>query len=191
MELFVKTEKGMEVTPEFKLLQLKSRFRELFPLGVTKEELKSLWTLFKSDQRLEEASKGNAVVYMTEDVLNPLLLYMFVSRGSKDPFILMNAYSLIEIYLGHNENITSIEQLESQLIVLYMGYSEFENKRQADIIMQLIEQQIIRRGNLWIVYKGSDDSFANKYRDLSVLLTQRKFKKVIINPRSRTSFEEI
>lgn len=191
MELFKKGPNGTEATLEFKLLQLKSRYKDLFPLGVNEQELKSLWSIFNSTPALGKMAKSNGYVCMSEDILRPLLLRLFVEKGQFTDYRLMNAYSLIEIYLGHNDDITSIEQLESNHIVLYLGFSEFENKRQADIIMQLIEQQLLRRGTLWLIYKGSEDTFANKYRELLQLMNQRKFVGININTRATSGSEEL
>lgn len=54
---------------------------------------------------------------------------------------IMNAYELIEIYLGHNEEIKSIFDLRSDILILMYGYGEFENARQSDILVQTIENR--------------------------------------------------
>lgn len=147
---FVKEDGLFKVTPELKLKRFVSRYPEIF-----RSKKFDLAKYKKVYNEISEVRDFQAIIY-DNDVMNYVLMALLMRFGKYSDVLIINAYTLLDIYLGKNDDWKSIEDIENKIVCVYLGYSEFENRRQSDIIEQLIEQQRVRGNKLWLLYKGRD-----------------------------------
>lgn len=83
--------------------------------------------------------------------------YYLLKDGRKD-WELMNAYTLIEIYLGKYEDIKSIFEINVPYLILTFGIDEMENKRQWDIINQYLSWRYLQ-GYFTVFFLFSNNSY--------------------------------
>lgn len=83
-------------------------------------------------------------VYGKRIHFKPFVAFYLLAGGRKD-WKVINAYELIEIYLGHIEDVATIFQLNTPYVIMTYGNEEFENKRQWDIINQFVAWRQLQR----------------------------------------------
>lgn len=104
------------------------------------------------------------IIQFSGELLNYIALAKVIKDGNYQSYMFMNAYELIDIYLGNKSDLKCISDIEATLVIVYLGYSEFENKRQCDVMEQLFEMQRVHRRKFWVLYRGS--SIESKYQRL-------------------------
>ena len=152
----------MVATPQFKIKRFIAKYPEIF-------QSKSFDVkTFKSVYEQIPQSADFVVVSYDRDLMNYSLMSLLFRNSAYEDTLVINAYTLLEIYLGKSEDWVSISDIENKIVCVYLGYSEFENRRQSDIIEQLIEQQRVHNKKFWLFYKGSD--IKEKYPKLIPLI---------------------
>ena len=68
--------------------------------------------------------------------------------------------------------------LGPRLLVLYLGYSEMENKRLEELVFQVWEAQTLTNNSTWILYRGKEKAFNQRYPSLAERCSkvERRFK---------------
>ena len=148
-------------TDEQKLKRVKATYSALFPLNTKKEDMDTIKNSLKGKD-----FKKSTLIICPYDWMRPTFLFMFLSLGEYVSNKIFNAYKLLDIYLGNDEEFQSISQVSAEYIATYLGYGEFENRRQADSIVQLASYQDSRNKSTWLYYKGNVANFKAKYPDL-------------------------
>ncbi len=82
-----------------------------------------------------EVFKKDYFICGSRESLRPAVTFYLLSGGRKT-WKVINAYDLLEIYLGHVEDFKSIFELGEPHIIITHGNQEFVNRRQWDIINQ-------------------------------------------------------
>jgi len=84
---------------------------------------------------------------------NGVLAHLLLRSGRS--FEVLNAYELIEIFLGHMaERYQSVLEIRAPLLIILFGYAEMENRRQEDLILQVLDNRIRLGLHTWFVCKG-------------------------------------
>lgn len=130
------------------------------------------------------------IIQYSGELLNYIALAKLIKDGKYQSYMFMNAYELIDIYLGNKEEIKCISDIEASLVIVYLGYSEFENKRQSDVIEQLFEIQRINRRKMWVLYRGT--TMDSKYPKVVDLFRMHGYPvtqvKKVVNPEGEDEF---
>lgn len=176
---YIKTENGIQATTELKVKRLRERYKALFPLGCTREERFEVAKKVRALPGVKEAVQGSLFLWSENNVIKPACLELLAIKEFEERWLFQSAYSLMEIYLQHNEDIQSIEQLDAALIVIYLGVADFTNRRQGEIIQQLWDQQTMRGKPMWLLYKGSEASFKKTYPELADYVFKSKSIKTL------------
>lgn len=167
----------MENKLEYKIRKLKAHYPDIcridnFNKDIFKEVLDRV-----TDRDFE-------LIQFSGELLNYIAMAKVIKSQRYQSYMFINAYELIDIYLGNKEEIKCISDIEVSLAIVYMGYSEFENKRQLDVLEQLFEQQRVNRRKLWILYRGN--SIESKYSRLVDTFKMHEYPVTRIGARSIT-----
>lgn len=130
-------------------LKLHARFKTLGPYEFDRKFLSPLRRVNPGDLCILTEVKSQAKI-------NGAVGLMWAKAGLSKYLRVMNAYELIEIYLGNLESYKSIFELKMDILVLMYGYSEFENRRQSDIILQTMENRRRLGLQTWFVNLGKE-----------------------------------
>lgn len=114
-------------------------------------------------------------------------LALILKLKSFESLKFMNAYELLDIYLGNSEEFKSILDIPQKIIIVYFSGTEFENKRQADIIIQLGEYMSVSNRYLWVL---SSVNLEQKYGLLYNWIKENEIEQRDLQVIKRT-FEEI
>lgn len=118
-------------------------------------------TLFREVSRqVADLPEISIIQYQTE-LLNYVALSLVLKDKKFQSYVFMNAYELLDIYLGNKEEFSCISDITASLAIVYLGYSEFENKRQSDVIEQFIDIQRVNHRAFHLLFRGS--SIESKY----------------------------
>lgn len=173
---------------EIKLNRLKSRYPYLFPLNIVGDKNEKL-SIVKEHLEDVDVTKS-MMIFDSTDNLKLFSLYALLKLHKYVDCEFMNAYRLVNIFLGLDEVYQSIQSINSQVTIVYLGYAEMENKRQAEILCQFIEQQIVANRVVWLYYKGSRSVFTTKYTPVLQEVSLRGFQEVILNSVGSSDIEE-
>ena len=83
-----------------------------------------------------------------------------------------------------------ILSIEPQLLVLYLGISGTENRRQEDFIIQIWEEQRVNNRHVWLFYKGIESQMSQKYPVLSSRLKELNVSFIKVNNKVCSKVEE-
>lgn len=156
------SEGNKAVTEEFRINRIKLKYAELFPLFsklTPPTEVKSIVAQIKKAITGKDLTEG-AIFCYPQDIMRPTFLYALLSLESFKSFRMMNAYELVDIFLGNNEEISSTLNIYEETLGLYLGFHEFVNRRQSEFIQQLMYDRVIKRRITWIYYKGTKDQLS-------------------------------
>lgn len=145
-------------TPQMKVKRFFNRYPDV-SRDMTLESLQEVYGKI--------TSTGPLVLVSYRGELRSQVLASLLMRNHKyDNLLVLNAYSLIDIYLGNNDDCKSLLEIDRDIVCIYAGYNEFENKRTQDVILQLADQQMVRNKKFWFLYRGSDlrEKYALVYR---------------------------
>lgn len=169
----------MDEKLRYKLNKLRAHYPDICRFdSFDKDRLKSILSQV-TDNKFE-------IVQFTGEDLNYVALAKIIKDGTFQSYMFINAYELIDIYLGNKEEIKCISDIEVSLIIVYLGYSEFENKRQSDVIEQVFEIQRVWRRKMWVLYRGT--GFDKKYPRIVDLYRSHAYPVTVIKE-GRTSVE--
>ena len=145
--------------------------------------------LMKVYDQLKEV-KDFAIVQYQEDMLNYVAMALVLLNGKYESYVFMNAYELIDIYLGNKEEFKCLSDIECQMAIVYMGYNEFENKRQADVLEQLMQLQRVEKKKFYLLYRGT--AVEAKYPTVATLFKDYKYPIVTLSnsPAGSVSVDE-
>ena len=98
----------------------------------------SLELAFKHAQELPVSKKICLRTYLTMQGFYVQLAIYFINNKITD-YKIFNAYELIDIFLGKHPDYKSFFSIRTGFLVLTFGWNEFENKRQEDVILQMLD----------------------------------------------------
>ena len=145
-------------TPQMKIKRFFNRYPDI-SRDMSLESLKKVYDNI--------SCSGSLVLISYQGEWKSQVLASLLMRNQKyENLIVFNAYSLIDIFLGNNEEYKSLLDIDRDIVCVYAGYNEFENKRAQDVILQLADQQKVHNKKFWFLYKGNDvkERYALVYR---------------------------
>lgn len=158
-ELYKVTNNGVVASPKLKFLKFISRYPEIEtrlksrPLhGNDIELIKYVVNLLNTKYNGNDI-KRPIIFTHTGDSWHLIMIALLIYGKRLITCTTLNAYELINIYLDKNEDYQSINQINTDLSFIYLGYSEFDNKRQSDIIVQLFDGNLSKGKNTILTYK--------------------------------------
>lgn len=172
------------------LASVEDRFRRLinkYP-EVYKGKSLDISVLKSVYESIGEYSNFKAVIYQ-KDILQYAITALIMKYGKYPDLNLMNAYELIDIYLGHSEYYSCISEIRSDLVVIYDGYGGIPNKQKGNMIVQLIEQQRMKGKKFWFLYKGTSKDLKSTYPEVYEILEENKFD--IVEPSVYNSSKKV
>lgn len=131
-------------------------YNKLLPLDTNKDDLEKL------SHQLEKYNFKDSLVFISSKDIYKSVFYLGLrSLGKKVQYEVMNAYRLIDIYLGNDPLYKSVSAIECKYLLIYLGYNEFENKRQGDIIDQVMSLRKTEGKYTWLFYRGTKSAYSN------------------------------
>lgn len=180
MKDYYKTEEGLRVTDKYKLKRLKTHYPELFPLDIPYEDKKVVLKSIQ-EQLLEVDFNTNILITCKEDLLKPISLFGLISLGKFVKYDFIGGYKLQDIYFDRDNDYVSLNHINREIMILYLGYREIHNKMQSEFVEHVLEDRYIKGKPSWVYFKGSLDSFRAKYSGALELIKNRNFNIVNIN----------
>ncbi len=116
------------------------------------------------------------------------VLAMYFINNSVLNFRLFNVYELIEIFLNKHPDFKSLFEIQARYLVLMMGWNEFENRRQEDVILQMLDICKVRGVSVMFCVKESvsESNFPNVFR----YMRENNFKFVETSIKSKKLYSE-
>ena len=95
-------------------------------------------------------------------------------------FAIVDAYSLVEIFLDKDESYSTLLDLVGlDLVIILMGFGDVKNQRLPELIMQLFARRELIQKPVWAVLGVTQEQLSAKYSD-EVRVLIGKWKRVII-----------
>ena len=142
-----------------KIDRFRHHYKE-FIVPIAKEDAK------KIQESLANVSVDKSMVLVSsKDMMKPTFACLFAKKGFVS-YKFMSAYSLLDVYLGNNEDYKTILDISADVVCLYLGYGEFENKRQDDVIIQLMSYLEQFKHHVWLYFKGGMNELRLNHGDL-------------------------
>jgi hypothetical protein len=180
MDYFKKDDGGLKVDNDFKKKRMKVNYPHLFPLFIPFKDKKQ--TLRDIRDNLKDVNFNNNVgIFCKHDLMKACMLYGFITLGEYVDYNFMNGYRLLNISLGKDNDYNDVTYINNDYLIIYLGYKEFNNKRQSDVVEQVIEDRMIKNKKTWIYYMGSQSKFKRKYKGTLEVMKRRRFEIVDIN----------
>jgi hypothetical protein len=180
-------------TQDFQRRRVRLKYPMLFPLFPPDCDGQAVLSSIKETLSGVDFHRGSLIV-SPKDWMKPVFLYALLSLKEEHPFYLMNAYHLLDIFLGHaEEEYEAISEIEHRTVGIYWGYSEMENRRQSDMIEQFMSLSATRgpvrkieeagvfstSGQAtWLFYKGSMSALKAKFPRVVALAGELGFSVV-------------
>lgn len=123
----------------------------LAPLGPAVEPSPQVVSVFD-----ENDHKRNLYISSVEHntlIAKGIFAVLLLRGGFTRTYRFLNMYELIEIYLGKRDE-NSIFTLKDDVLMLTYGFNEFANKRQEDIVLQLLDFRQGLKKITWIYCCG-------------------------------------
>lgn len=150
---------------ELDLIRLKLYLRPLLPIK------KEVLDLIKQEQ----LSKSLSQVYLsTQDICKELFVSILMSLDHKVSYKVMNAYRLLDIMLEHDLEYKSASHISEEYLFLFSGYDEMQNKRQGDVINQIMQLRSFNNKKTILFHKGNQRSLADLNIKLKPIILETK-----------------
>ena len=95
-------------------------------------------------------------------------------------FAIVDAYSLVEIFLDKDESYSTLLDLVGlDLVIILRGFGDVKNQRLPELIMQLFARRELIQKPVWAVLGVTQEQLSAKYSD-EVRVLIGKWKRVII-----------
>lgn len=82
------------------------------------------------------------------------IAHILLKKGVNRSFLYFNSYEFLDIYLGHHPKYRALLQIQADVVVVDYGFAEFENKRQADSLNQVLCNQLKKGKLFWLFSLG-------------------------------------
>ena len=137
------------------LSSIKARYKELFPLNCSKDDLIKAMDFMKENY--------NKIMVVTSADINykPIMVaYLLNYLAYKDKYpevLLLNAHEISELYITglQDKNLLRLSDINSDVFFLTSGYSEPNNKSLKDCLGFIINNYVLQDKNLFIYLKGT------------------------------------
>jgi len=154
---------------KFRIKRFRAHYSELFPAEM---DTRCKTFLKKSLESID--LKKPVLIVNPNDFMRQSFIFMFMRLGFVD-YKFLSAYTLLDIYLGNNEDLKSVLDVNSDVVCLYLGYGEFENKRQIDVIIQLVNNLTIQGKTVWVYCRATNQGAEAKFPGLIKFFTDMKY----------------
>lgn len=176
---YIKNEDGYKITKNLKKKRLKVHYNDLFPLVIPFEDEKGLLGFIKEELK-EVDFNNNLIFFCNYDILKPVMLYGFLSLGKYVEYDFLSMYKLLDIYFDKDDDYINFSQIKKDYMILYGNYGEIRNEMLPEIINRIVEQRFVDGKYTWIFYKGNEQNFIYKYKDVDDILKERGYKYINI-----------
>ena len=167
-----------------KFYKLKAFYPEIMSIrNFSLEKFKTIYDKVKDI----ESDNSLCVKYENNNELKYVALSLILRLKKFKSVKFLNAYELIDIYLGNVEEYKTIFDLKQDIILVYFTGTEFENRRQDDIVIQLGENLLTNNRHLWIL---TTVNIQQKYPALHEWLKQNEIETITLGQK-RMEIEEI
>lgn len=145
----------MEVSDQ--QLALMRRYREIMPIvdPLVNERKKILSLPYRKE----------FLVRSSRDIYKEVAYLYFLNNKLLDYVRVIHVYQLIDVYLGNSQRWSTILQINDPLVVILLGYNEFENKRTNEVLNQYLsyrkDDPLLKC--LLVFYKGNELLYDTKY----------------------------
>ena len=136
--------RGERMDSELEKVRLKIYLRHLLPI---KEDARTL------DVSKVDFSKDVFVV-SNKDLYRETFVLGLLALKKKRSYKVINAYRLIDIMVGNDLEYKAVSHIGEDILMVTLGYNEMENKRQIEVINQVIDIRRMSKKLTWIFYKG-------------------------------------
>jgi len=148
------------------------KYQKLLPANNLSNNEKSLLSEIEGDFR---------VVISSRDIMKGAFLYMLLKERDLYRIELLSLYDLIDIYLGKNPTYERLLDINPDVLLLYAGYEEFENKRTEEAFAQVAEHLRVNHKKLWLFYRGSKAEMEGRLPQLYQYTVRRKYNTLDMN----------
>jgi len=93
-------------------------------------------------------------IVSNKDYYREVFVLGLLALKRKVTYKVMSAYRLLDIMLEHDLEYKSFAHINEEFLLLTLGYDEMENKRQIDVINQVINVRRMSGRKTWLFYKG-------------------------------------
>jgi hypothetical protein len=132
---------------KFRIARFRAHYKAFYPAEM-ESRCRSFLTKNLSTIPLDKP----ILIINNNDWMRQSFLYLFMRKGFVN-FRFLSAYTLLDIYLGNHEDFKSVMDISCDVLCLYLGYGEFENKRQVDVIVQVINNLVMEGKTVWLYCK--------------------------------------
>lgn len=133
---------------------------------------------------------GNLTVfYYDKDIIHYIIASIVIRESRYMDINFMNAYQLIDIYLGKVEEVPCLSIINNEVVAVYDGVG-MPNKQKGNILIQIIEQQRMAGKKFWLFYKGTPAKLSSMYPEVMEILRDDNFTVVSFNGLNRSSVVE-
>ena len=89
--------------------------------------------------------------------LKGIMAYLLLRGGISRSFIVYNATDLMDIYLGKNPNVSSLNAINEDILLLTYGHAEYRNKSMDEVVSGVLTRRDFKGQPNWVfVQDGSD-----------------------------------
>jgi len=122
---------------------------------------------YKRDSPVVSCLDRNVVFEGTISGLRPHVagaLVKLIDEGRS--FHVLDAYSLVDIFLDKDQDIPALGHLvDSELLVLLMGFGDVKNQRLPELISQLLVRRELLSKPVWVILAITLDQLAMRYSE--------------------------
>lgn len=137
---------------ELNLIRLRLYLKPLLPIK------REVFSLIKQEQLSDSLSQ---VYVSSQDMCKELFVAILMKLDHKVSYKVMNAYRLLDIMLEHDLEYKSASHITEEYLFLFSGYDEMENRRQGDVINQIMQLRSFSNKKTILFHKGNQRSLAD------------------------------
>ena len=130
------------------------------------------------------------VIVGDKDLMRQSFIVMLTKLGFVD-YEIISSYSLVEIFLGKVEDVQSVLDINPEVLLVYMGYGEMENKRQTDLLIQVMNNQVLLRKKMFLYVRSTLSAFKSKFMELYQFCVKNDYPVVDLSSKVGGSSDEI
>ena len=149
---------------------------------------------FKFDEfkQVYEQTNGYSdltVFYYDKDIIHYIIAALVMKEKKYLDINFMNAYQLIDIYLGNIEELPCLSVITNDVIAIYDGVG-MPNKQKGNILIQVIEQQRMAGRKFWLFYKGNASRLNSMYPEVMEIIKDDNFSVIEYHQMSKRRLDD-
>jgi hypothetical protein len=162
MQVYEHNGDSFQFTDNFQIQRIKAKYPFLFPLPL-KNEVAGQWGVLQ--EKLDKLNYRKGVIFCCpRDYMKSTYLYGIHRMESYISLRMIGGDDLLNIWLGKEEEETTLSSLTEQVLGIYLGYGEMRNARLEELVLNCLTSSSVRKDQrCWIYYKGSLGELQTKY----------------------------